>query len=259
MRLTTLLLPFLFATLLAGCASTTSQSAQQVERSQAAQVEIGYAHLKRGKYQEAKAAFGRALNIDPDSAGGHYGMARIYEIEQDYDRAEAEYKEALSLDDQAQYHHSFGAFYYNRGEYQAAYRQFERAAEDDFYNRRAMVFQSMGYAAWQLENLDQAVQDLKRARALDATLWSSAYAIAAIEFNRGNIAAALQEVLELDRLDRADLVEPTAQTLWLQIRVAHAADEHSLRDAWRIRLKREFSRSPLMDDLQAWEQEQGLS
>lgn len=243
----------------AGCATTNSPEQQQVQRAQQAQVEIGYAQLQRGKYQEAKAAFGRALSIDPNSAGAHFGMARIHEVELAYDRAEQSFEKSLSLTSQPQVHHSFGAFYYNRGRFAEAYRQLEKAAQDDFYPQRAIVFQSMGYAALQQQQFDQAVSDFNRARALDATLWTSVLAIADIEYNRGNIAAALKEVLELDRLDRADLVKANAGTLLLQIKIAHAANEPSLRDAWRIRLKREFARSPQADTLRQWEAENGLS
>lgn len=243
----------------AGCATTPSVEQQQTERSQQAQVELGYAHLKRGRYQEAKAAFGRALSIDPSSAGGHYGMARIHEVELDYARAEAAYKQSLREKSEAQVHHTFGAFYYNRERYNEAYNQFSLATNDDFYPQRAIVYQSMGYTAMQLEKLDQAVVDFSRAKALDATLWPSVFAIADIEFSRGNIDAALKEVLELDRLDRADLVPANATTLLLQIQVAHAANDSRLRDAWRIRLKREFSRTPQADELREWEKRNNLS
>ncbi|WP_119394310.1 tetratricopeptide repeat protein [Salinibius halmophilus] len=243
----------------AGCATTNPAQQQQTQRAQQAQVDIGYAQLKRGKYQEAKAAFGRALSIDPNSAGGHFGMARIHEVELDYERAEAAFEKSLDIKSDPQVHHSFGAFYYNRGRFAEAYQQFRLASQDDFYPQRAIVFQSMGYAALQQEKLDQAVIDFGRARALDATLWTSVLAIADIEFGRGNIDAALKQVLELDRLDRADLVKANPNTLLLQIKVAHAANENSLRDAWRIRLKREFARTPQAQELRQWEADKGLS
>jgi tetratricopeptide (TPR) repeat protein len=58
----------------------------------------GYSLLREGKVQEAVAALGRSVEIDPDYIWGHYNLALAYWAAGDRPKAIAEVKEVLRID-----------------------------------------------------------------------------------------------------------------------------------------------------------------
>jgi len=60
---------------------------------------LGEAALRTGRAEEARAAFERALALQPDSVGAHLGLGRAYQALGDYARAKIEFETVLRFDD----------------------------------------------------------------------------------------------------------------------------------------------------------------
>jgi tetratricopeptide (TPR) repeat protein len=79
-----------------------------------------------GTGEEAIAACGRLLALDPNDAVAYYHRGRAYQVKNDYDQAIADYDQAIRLD--PNYAHAYykrGYAYANKGDYDRAISDFD--------------------------------------------------------------------------------------------------------------------------------------
>lgn len=91
-RRTALWLLLLFLALLAACSSRMNLSRSST------QLNVGVRAARGNLWREALFRFERAAQIDPNDAMAHNNLAVAYEGTGDFDKARAEYLEALRLD-----------------------------------------------------------------------------------------------------------------------------------------------------------------
>jgi len=87
-------------TLTAGC----GQSIQG-----AVHIQQGNDYSDKGNYDQAIAAYDKAIQRNPDYAEAYYGRGNAYEAKGDHDRAIADYDKAIQLNP------DYAEAYYNRG------------------------------------------------------------------------------------------------------------------------------------------------
>lgn len=79
-------------------AMRSPQQALQVRSYAKTLSNLGALYRKQGKITEALAAYQKALEIDPRSKEGHFGLGIVYASQQQYTDAEASYQKALAID-----------------------------------------------------------------------------------------------------------------------------------------------------------------
>jgi tetratricopeptide (TPR) repeat protein len=127
---------------------------------------IGY-HGKKD-YDRAIADYSEAIRLDPTVASGKafYGRGGVYGLKEDYDRAIADYNEAIRLDPK------LAIAFHNRGHMYAAKEDYDRAISD--YSeairldpKRASTFFYRAQMWEEKANPDRAIADYTEANRLD--------------------------------------------------------------------------------------------
>jgi tetratricopeptide (TPR) repeat protein len=81
--------------------------------------------VRGGKLVEALSIFGEALELEPSHRGARFNLAFAYQRLKRFDDAEREYRKVLETDDLARAHLMLGLIYEEKGEYEAALKEFE--------------------------------------------------------------------------------------------------------------------------------------
>lgn len=218
----------------AGCTTTTTTTTgsrtmttsgpsekTEGERSQEAlanYVQLGLGYIGRGNRDLARRSLLRALEIDGRSPAAHNGMALLYQLERDPERAEDHFQTALRNDrDFTQARNNYGVFLASQERYQEAYEQFRIAADDVNYSLRPQVFLSLGLMAERLGKGEEARQAWERAVALRPDLDAAYLELAEYHFAQQDYPQAKRYLAAYGQL-----AEPSARSLWLGVRVEAA-------------------------------------
>lgn len=172
-----------FSVVLSACVSSGNNSPLRTEegRNQArdAYIQLGLGYVQQGVSEQAKAPLKKALEIDPKSVDAHAALALVFQQELEPKLADQYYRKALAQGKNSRIENNYGGFLYEQGDYQAAYQQFNTAAQDTMYTERSRVFENMGLTALRLNHKTLALQNFERAlrlniqqpRALLETAW----------------------------------------------------------------------------------------
>lgn len=210
------LLVFAMLTLVA-CGSAPSKPSKPDKRETAVNdyVELGVTYLHQGNRDAARRHLLRAIQEDKNSANAHYGMALLYQAEQEIALAENEFKQSIKLDKRfTKARFFYGIFLFGQERLEEARRQFDIAAQDLHYENRAQVYLSLGVTASRLGDPASAVADFEKALALQPGMTSAYIELAEIYFDQQDIVQARRYLDAYSAVAR-----PSARSLWLGIRL----------------------------------------
>ncbi len=185
------------------------------EAALASQIMLGEGYLRSGDRARARKHFDRALEYDKSSPGALNGLALIYQLEAEYDKAEDYFKRALRSDNNfSQARNNYALFLYSQKRFEDAYDEFEIVTKDVTYERRPQALVSFGLTAKELGRVDKAEVAFERALSLNNDLLSAIIEMAELKFNRQDYTSAKRL---LDRYNT--LAQQSARSLWLGIRI----------------------------------------
>lgn len=202
-----------------GCVTSSSDPKRKVDPHKAseANVKLGMAYLDNGNREGAIRSFVKALEINKRSAGGHHGMALVYQINGEYDAANSSFKRALKSPTKASkspIYFSYGSFLYDQKKYSKAAVLFEKASSDVAYQRRAQAMHYLGLVSLRLNNKVRAKGAFQRSMNLNARIAEPALELAELAFEVRNYAESKRY---LDHF--AKNTKHTSRSLWLGIRI----------------------------------------
>lgn len=119
-----------------------------------------------GRVDEADAAYRRSLELQPEAAEGHYGMARVWAEKDDRDRELFHLQQALRLDpDHARAHNDLSLVWADRGDFDKELHHLQEALrlEPDY----AEAHNNMGVALASRGDLDAAIEHFAEAIRLE--------------------------------------------------------------------------------------------
>jgi tetratricopeptide (TPR) repeat protein len=123
----------------------------------------GVEHYRAGRLGSAESAFKRALKLNPDAAGAHYNLGRLYEVLEENDQAQTEYKAALKGGLDAAYN-NLARLYLLKKQYVEAepllLAGLDHALDD---NVKYSILKNLGWARWGLKDYAGAEDVLRRA------------------------------------------------------------------------------------------------
>jgi tetratricopeptide (TPR) repeat protein len=129
---------------------------------------IGRSHDALDQFDEAIAAYQRALEINPDYEEAWVGLGVVYRLSGDFEAAHAAYSEALAIDpDNANAHSSLGTLYLLEDNPEESIKEFEEAIRLDPQLAAAHGNLALAYAM--VGRFDEADESLRRATALGYT------------------------------------------------------------------------------------------
>jgi Flp pilus assembly protein TadD len=114
--------------------------------------DFGFTMARLGRPEEARAAYAKALELDPSSASAHFNLAVAFVQAGDYREAEAHYRQALSGRPTAETHNGLGYALARQGRTDDAIEEFQVAIDLDAsyapaYNNLAEGLASQGKLA----------------------------------------------------------------------------------------------------------------
>lgn len=202
---------------MAGCVTTVSGGGAEKDLQSAMQtyVQLGLGYLRAGNRDSARLNFQKALEIDRRSPGANDGMAMLYQLEAMDELAEEHFKKAIRFDRNfSRARNNYGSFLYEKGRFEEAYEQFDKAAANLDYNGRPIALVNLGRTARKLGHMDRAEATFKHALALDSKLTIAMVELAEIYFQRENYSDA-KRYLDM----YGETTRHSARTLWLGIRL----------------------------------------
>jgi tetratricopeptide (TPR) repeat protein len=150
---------------------------------------LGNVYRAQGRHEEAIAAYQQAIDLDPEFAYPHNNLGNVYADLGRYEEAIAAYQRAIALDpEDAVYHYNLGIAYQHAGRYEEAIAAYQRAIDLDPGN--AAFQASFAAVCRELGREKDYEQHIHRARELMAN--ESDYNKACIESIAGNADAALK-------------------------------------------------------------------
>ncbi|MEM7052684.1 MAG: tetratricopeptide repeat protein [Acidobacteriota bacterium] len=183
---------------------------------------LGRAHLDLGDGAEARRAFERALELDPQAAAGHEGLGRVAAMEGDAAAAVAAFERALELEPRASgVYYALSQALRELGRSEAADTALARRGDvatripDPLINSLASVAESsqfylmQGAEALDDQRFEDAVGAYREAIARDGGQLQAHRGVAVALDGLGDTVGAAQALAE--GLDRADSATPAAE------------------------------------------------
>lgn len=203
-------------------------------------LQLAASYFQQKQFRFALEEAQRAIQIDPQLADAYGLLGLIYLELDDVREAEANFARALRLDpDNPELLNNHGLFLCRTGREREAVAQFERAARNRLYQTPALALQNAGMCLLKLRDFKGAEPFLRRSFELDAGSPLAKYNLA-------------RTYLALGELERASFyyglletkVSPSAESLWLGLRIARARGDVRTERQFAEELQRRFPGSP---------------
>jgi type IV pilus assembly protein PilF len=245
------------AAALAGCATTgdgapparQGQDAESVipassnetdqRRRARIRLELAANYYQQGNYQVALDELRQALQVDPGYAAAYGVLGLVYRDLGELDRAEDSFQRGLKLaPNDSELNNNYGWFLCQTGREARSIDYFLRALKDPLYATPAKPLHNAGICA--LRTGDEAAAEgyFQRAFQVDPANAVAMYNLASLYLKRRDLERARFYSQRL-----LSTYEPTSQTLWLALRVAHARGDRDGQASLAAQLRRLFPSS----------------
>lgn len=203
--------------LLAGCVTTMEKELPTVnpEKALETHIRLGLGYISEKNLDSARFHLNKAAEIEPKDPGVLNGKGLLFQLEGEPELAEKAFKEALRRDrDFTQARLNYATFLYSKERYQEAFENYEIAAEDLNYDRRAVALYGVGISAQKIGREDRAVAAFNHSVLLQRNLAASHLELADYYLKEQDYAKAKQHLTQFESYSR-----PSARSLWIGIRI----------------------------------------
>lgn len=203
--------------LLGGCVKTTNQRLVDPESAHDKRVELGMQYLGIDKRDNARRQFTRALEYRKNSAEAWHGIGLVHEANGEIEPAGRAFQKALRYadeDNRTPIAVSYGKYLMGQKEADKACPYFAEAGTDFDYNRRSEALYFLGKCSAITGDIGRVKSSYEHALNIDDRFTAPMIELAEIYFNEGEYTRSKRM---LDRF--LALSKPTAQSLWLSIRI----------------------------------------
>jgi type IV pilus assembly protein PilF len=186
--------------------------------------------------EELRAAAGADSNYAP--AHGMYGL--VYMTLNDNARAEESFERALRLSpNDADINHNYGWFLCQTKREPLSIKYFLAAIRNPLYPAPWRSYSAAGVCALRANQVKDAEAFFDRALKLEPDEPASLLQLGQIRYRQGNIGEARKLVTRYNKL-----VAPSAESLWLALRIERRMGERLQEQAFANQLRRRFPASP---------------
>lgn len=224
-----------------GTSPVTSNVSQgeEVRRRARIRLELAANHYQQRSFPLALQEAEQAVKIDPQFGAAHGMLGLIYMAIGDRDRADGSFQRALSLDpNDAELNNNYGWYLCRTGRAQESIVYFNKALEDRLYATPAKPLHNAGICSKQLGDEAAAESYFLRAFQVDPSNAVAMYNLGELYLKRRNMERAK---FYSDRL--LSTYQPTAETLWLGLRVARAGGDNENAARYASQLNQRFPES----------------
>ena len=203
-----------------------------------AHTELGAAYLQQGKYEIALDEFTQATKIAPNYALAYNGLGLVQSALGLDTEAEANFKKSIELQpNSSESHNNYGSFLCARNRYDESITQFLAAVKNPLYSTPNLAYANAGICADRKKDTKTAEIYLNKALEIEPLTHSAAYQLADIQFRRGDAVTAKTT------LKNALVASPSAETLWLGVRIERALGDKDGEASYALQLRRQYPNS----------------
>jgi type IV pilus assembly protein PilF len=208
--------------------------------------ELAGAYYERGNVAVALDELRQATAADPSYAPA-YGLLGLVHMDLKETReAESSFERGLRLaPNDPDLNHNFGWFLCQSGREPESIKYFLQALRNPLYASPWKTYSAAGVCSMRMKNAKDAEEFFQRALKLDPDEPSALLGLAQIRFRQGNIADARKLVSRYNKL-----VSPSAESLWLALRIERRSGERVAEQSYANQLRRRFPSSPEFQSLQ---------
>lgn len=215
-----------------GSASMTAQNPKAADIN----LQLGIGYLQQGDIDRAKQKLLLAQQQNPNSPLVWDSLAYFYSKTGDSAKADQYYQKAISLaPSDGKSLNNYGVFLCGQGEYPKAIKYFDRAVKDPAYVTTGQAYENAGLCSEQIPDMQKAKTLFTKALQNDPTLPTANLEMAGIYFNQKQYDKAM---FYLDRYKTKG--KATAESLWLEIRLANMAGDQNTVASDALLLKNKY-------------------
>ena len=238
--------------LAAGCAGTSDDGGAVIGEVRApaarakAHTELAAAYLERGSLGVAMEEVRLALKADASYAPAYNLLGLVQMDLRENGEAERAFERALQLSPtDPDSNHNYGWFLCRTGREEESVRYFLSAVKNPLYALPQKTYAVAAGCAMQKNNQKDALDFYDRSLRLDPTYPPALIGLAQLRYRRGELREARALV---GRYNKA--VEPTAESLWLALRIERRLGDRVAEGSYATQLRRRFSGSSEYQQLQ---------
>lgn len=202
--------------------------------------ELGSLYLLDGRSAIALEEARVALSVDSNYAPAYNLLGLTHMVLGETRLAEENFERALSLvPGDPEINNNFGWFLCQSGRPERSIAHFLRAAENPLYPTPTKPYTNAGICSIRLKN-DKAAEDfLLTGLRLSPSNTQALYWLADIAYRQGRFTEARQWTTDIEKM-----IEPTAEVLWLALRVERKLGDRETEARHALQLRRRFPGSP---------------
>lgn len=207
--------------------------------------ELGSAYYERGNMGVALEEARIALEADPDYAPAYNLLGLVHMDLRENVVAQQHFERAHRLSpNDPDINNNYGWFLCQSGREEQSISYFLAALKNPLYNNPARSYVNAGLCALRKDNERDAIDYFERALRLEPDNLQALRGLAGIQYKRGQLEAARGLVGRFNKL-----VEPTAESLWLALRIERKLGDKAAEDSLAVQLRRRFAGSAEYQDL----------
>jgi len=243
---------------LAGCAPTSSTTqADSVEtgtligevgdpRNRARiHTELGSAYFERGNLGVALEELRIAISADPTYAPAHSVLGLVHMDLRENDAAQQNFAQALALSpNDPDINNNYGWFLCRTGREEKSITYFLAALKNPLYNTPARSYVNAGLCSMNLNGGRDAIDYFERALRSEPDNPLALLNLASLQYKHGRLGVARQLISRFNKV-----VEPTAESLWLALRIERKLRDKAAENALAVQLRRRYAGSPEYQNL----------
>ncbi|MBV2233954.1 MAG: type IV pilus biogenesis/stability protein PilW [Sterolibacterium sp.] len=219
-----------------------SQQAATTDAQQRAKVhtELGALYLQNSNLAVALDEARFALSADSNYAPAYSLMGLTYMQMRENASAEKSFEQAMRIaPNDPEVNNNFGWFLCQTGREQRAFPYFEAAFKSPLYATPAMPLTNAGVCSLRLKDDRAAEEYFMRALKFDPENIRAIFLLADICYRQDRLAAARLHLSELHKL-----IEPSAESLWLALRIERKAGNRPSEMRYTNQLRQDFVGTP---------------
>lgn len=220
---------------------TSGFSPERATESARTHTQLAFMYFQLGVNQVAMEELMVALAFDKNYAYAYAVRAVIYSTLGQTEKARADFKRAIELAPQnPEINDQYGNFLCNNGKIQEAFKHFKIALDDPLYASPGSVNLNAGSCSFKAGNIDEAMDYyLKAINTSSPFIELANVKMAELLFEQNNLSESRVYLEEAMR----QMEPPTADALWLGIRLEHKEGQKNAENSYVTRLRKNYPSS----------------
>jgi type IV pilus assembly protein PilF len=201
-----------------------------------ANLNLGVAYLKEGKYENALEKLQKAKQADPGYSATYNVLGLLYQQINEPKKAEQNFKKAISLNsNDSSAMNNYGNFLCQQGRIEETLETFEKAANNPLYASPEIAITNAGLCLYDRQRKEEAKEKFQQALKMNPKIPQALIKMCEFsldEFNYLSARAYLQRFQDVSR--------HTPRSLWLGIQIERELGDKNAVSSYALLLKNSF-------------------